>query len=146
VKALSLTQPWGWIILHLDKRIENRSRNIGNYRGPVLLHAALRCTEKDWYGAFEFVRDRVGSAAAGRIPHPKYLTRGAIVGRCNIIEQWGKQLPLLYGDWVEQRKRWYMGAHAWLLADVQETNVVPCKGALGFWNVTDDVLAAVGAP
>ena len=45
MRALSLTRPWPHAILHLGKRIENRSDKRGmppmcKYRGPLLLHAA----------------------------------------------------------------------------------------------------------
>ena len=150
MRALSLTQPWPWIIVHLDKRIENRSRNIGNYRGPVLLHAALRCTAQDWWTAFEFVRDRVGLTEARTIPHPDQLERGAIVGRCEVAGQFDARagqisIPTEVDDavWAEQKKRWYMGQHAYLLANVEPTRVVPCKGALGFWNVPNVILKQV---
>jgi len=44
-RALSLSRPWPYAILQLDKRIENRSDKRGmppmcRYRGPLLLHAA----------------------------------------------------------------------------------------------------------
>lgn len=144
LRALSLTQPWAWIILHLGKRIENRSRNIGNYRGPVLLHAALRCTTGDWWSASEFVRERFGECAAGKIPHPGDLTLGAIVGRAVVVDQCrpgleGRAIDRA-GDWA-LFSDWYMGAHAYLLDEVTELEPIPCKGALGFWRVPLDVLA-----
>jgi len=41
MRALSLTPPWPWAILHCGKRIENRQRWNGcNYRGELALHAS----------------------------------------------------------------------------------------------------------
>ncbi len=38
--ALSVHQPWAWLIVAGFKHIENRSRRT-HYRGPVLIHAGL---------------------------------------------------------------------------------------------------------
>lgn len=47
LKAISLTRPWPHAILHLGKRVENRSHpQFQSHRGPLLLHAA-KSWEKD---------------------------------------------------------------------------------------------------
>ncbi len=137
-RALSLTQPWAWIILNLHKRIENRPRNIGNYRGPLLLHAAKRMTPDDYWRACEFVKRHFGTDAAESIPDSRYLDRGAIVGRCRVVNQCGPN-----GKWVDsgppeitpdaEQAPWYMFAHAYFLAGVEPTKPIACAGALGFW-------------
>jgi hypothetical protein len=41
MRILTVRQPWAWAIIHGGKTVENRVRNIaGDYRGPVLIHAA----------------------------------------------------------------------------------------------------------
>jgi hypothetical protein len=40
MKALSIRQPWAWLIIAGIKDIENR-RWATNHRGPILVHAAL---------------------------------------------------------------------------------------------------------
>lgn len=48
MKALSIRQPWAWLIANGYKDIENRSWRT-NYRGPVLIHAsAAMPTWSDW--------------------------------------------------------------------------------------------------
>ncbi|MBP2520943.1 ASCH domain-containing protein [Rhodococcus erythropolis] len=43
MRILTVRQPYAWQIIHGDKTIENRTRNIaGTYRGPVAIHAALK--------------------------------------------------------------------------------------------------------
>jgi hypothetical protein len=150
MKALTLTQPWLWIILHLGKRIENRTRNIGFHRGPLLLHASSKMTVADWQRARDFVAERLGEKTAQQIPErgSPDLFLGAIGASCNVAtqrrpgEQW---LSLWYEKYLpEQERRWYMtGHHAYLLNEIQQTQIVPCKGALGFWTVPDAVRAAV---
>lgn len=153
MKALSLTQPWAWIILHLGKRIENRSRNLGNYRGTLLLHASKGMTLREYFSAFEFVEAQFGHDLASRIPDPKdpLLVRGAIVGACEVVNQcgpglrWAEPLPLTprgLGNGIDTR--WYMGAHAYVFDQVRElTAPTPCKGALGFWTPPADVGAKI---
>ena len=40
-KALSVRQPWAWLIVNGWKPIENRSRRT-NVRGRILIHASLK--------------------------------------------------------------------------------------------------------
>lgn len=144
-RCLSLTQPWVWIILHLGKRVENRPRNIGNYRGPLLLHAAKRMTQDDWCAAYGFVAQQFGHRVAERIPtfDSAELVRGAIVGRTRVIDQ---HKPGELWPWGETQGRWYMGQHAYRFDPAVEPFVapVPCKGALGFWRPPVAALAALG--
>ena len=157
MKALSLTQPWVWIILHLGKRIENRTRNLGNYRGTLLLHASKGMTTADWWSAYDFVAKHFGHIGfADQIPQPRSarLVRGAVVGVCEIVNQCGpgpdwqgcvhgveRHVP---AAWDGDQERWYMGAHAYVLDQVRElTAPIPCKGALGLWTPPADVEATV---
>lgn len=42
MRVLTVRQPWAHLIIHGDKDVENRARNVaGTYRGPVAVHAAL---------------------------------------------------------------------------------------------------------
>jgi ASCH domain len=41
MKALSVRQPWAWLIIAGHKDVENRSWTT-TYRGPLLIHAARR--------------------------------------------------------------------------------------------------------
>jgi hypothetical protein len=147
MRALSLTQPWPWIILHLGKRIENRSRNIGSYRGPLLLHASAKMTRKDWQSAHDFVKRRLGAPQAARIPTPgdERLVFGAVVARCCVTGQFGPGFSLLL--WTDEGRRidprWYMGGHAYLFTEVEALPPLPCKGALGFWRPPASIVRAV---
>lgn len=47
MRAITVRQPWAWQIINQGKDVENRTRNIaGKYRGPVLIHAALKADEE----------------------------------------------------------------------------------------------------
>ena len=46
-RALSIRQPWAWLILNGYKDLENRTWRT-DYRGPLLIHAGMRVeTDKD---------------------------------------------------------------------------------------------------
>ncbi|WP_375449244.1 ASCH domain-containing protein, partial [uncultured Nostoc sp.] len=47
MKAISVRQPWAWGIIYSIKNIENRGWPI-NYRGDILIHAAKKCTKKEY--------------------------------------------------------------------------------------------------
>jgi hypothetical protein len=140
LRALSLTQPWPFIVMNFGKDVENRSINIGNYRGPLLLHAAKGMTAEDYEAAVNFVRARFGFALAHLIPPPNspLLVRGAIVARTNVVNQIRPGEELLLS---EDQRKWYMGLHAYVFDRVVSTPIVPCKGALGFWRVPAEVIA-----
>lgn len=157
MKALSLTRPWDWTIVHDGKRIENRSRKDGrmpticHYRGPLLLHAAKSLDK----GVQKWCAQR-----GLRAPPAQGIATGAIVGRCRVIAHihpdggvWHDpkmriavegfpKAPIDVGLKPEDMK-WWMGGYAIVLTDVEPTKIVECRGALGCWNVPDDVMAAL---
>ena len=46
MKALSIRQPWAWLIVHGRKDIENRSWRT-KFRGRFLVHAAQGMTRRE---------------------------------------------------------------------------------------------------
>lgn len=75
MKALSIMQPWAWLILSetpdregWTKDVENRKWN-SNYKGPLLIHAPR---SYDWPGHHWITRRG--------ITIPKNLSRGGLVG------------------------------------------------------------------
>mgnify|MGYP001114609934 CR=1 FL=1 len=47
MKALSIRQPWAWLIVHAGKNIENRSWR-SHYHGRFLVHAAKGMTRQEY--------------------------------------------------------------------------------------------------
>jgi hypothetical protein len=45
MRALSIRQPWAWLIVHGFKPVENRDWAT-DYRGPLAIHAGKTCTRK----------------------------------------------------------------------------------------------------
>jgi len=57
MKGLSLTQPWGFAVVHLGKMIENRRWNT-NFRGDFFIHASAGLGRRvDFSDSCESIRD-----------------------------------------------------------------------------------------
>lgn len=154
--ALSLRQPWAHAVVHGGKRIENRSlwKNC-HRRGPILIHAALGMTRKEYDVAHEFAIARKLSwrpphmqPISGHRMHNPELPRGGIVGVATIVgvvprggRPWiGRTGVADPRDFTPEEERWWFGGFALVLDDVRPLPFVACKGALGFFNVPDDVV------
>lgn len=131
--ALSLTQPWGDIVVHHGKRIENRKWNT-NHRGPFLLLASKRTTRIDYEEAYAFARDIVGDLT----PHAPFETmkRGGIIGWArleSVIPPCSKE-PSLFANANACPHPWHMPEQfGFALRDVTPLPFVPWNGALGFF-------------
>src|SRR4051794_26219539 len=82
--ALSIRQPWAWLIINGHKTIENRSRNIANFTGPVLIHAGERITRGDYEACLIFV-STFNAQIAEQIPDFGEFHHGGIVGMAEIV-------------------------------------------------------------
>lgn len=128
MRALSIRQPWGWFILHGGKRIENRDWYT-TYRGSVLLHAGKTWQTPEVMEDFRFASS-IAQRAGAVLPSTD-LTRlkamcGHLIGRARIV------------DCVRASSSpWFFGTYGFVLDDVQPlAEPIPCKGALGFFDVS----------
>lgn len=127
MRAISIRQPWAWLIVHGFKTIENRDWST-SYRGPVLIHASKTCTRK----YHEEVTQSVALMLAEHTPPiPRYedLERGGIVGRAEIVD-------CITAD----DSLWFVGPHGFLLRDAYPLPFVEWKGKLGFFDVPRSAL------
>lgn len=167
MKGLSLTQPWATLVAIGAKRIETRSWPAA-YTGPIAIHAARRfpndCIELMATEPFRSVLTAAGYCADSRLNHRhpnqlltagegRSLPLGAIVAvgelvTClrfkDISARWVRAcsrvgvLPLYEGDFGD----FAPGRHGFLLAGVRSLpQPIPCRGALGLWDVPADVRA-----
>lgn len=120
--ALSIRQPWAWLILHAGKNIENRSRR-SHYRGWFLIHASKGMTSDEYIGARDFLLS-IGRLCQSELPHfesPEFQ-RGGIVGMAKL------------GNCVSRSdSTWFVGEWGYVLDEVRPLPFTPCKGALGFF-------------
>lgn len=128
MKALSIRQPWAWLILNGGKDVENREWPT-RYRGRVLVHAAKGMTRDEFQSAAIFAFGRIGMAS---LPPMDNLQRGGIVGSVEIV------------DCVQRSSsHWFVGRYGFVLRDPVLLPFTPWRGQLGFFDVplTMDQLA-----
>jgi hypothetical protein len=130
--ALSIRQPWSWLIANGYKDPENRSWGT-KFRGQFLIHAGKGMTRGEWSDVDYFLRNSPGLNSL-QIPLPSYssLERGGIIGAATLVS-------CVSGS----DSAWYMGQRAFILENQRPLPFFPCKGALSFFKVTvpDDYLA-----
>lgn len=123
MKALSIRQPWAWLIVNGHKDVENRTWHT-KFRGRFLVHASQGMTHTEYEAAHA-----LAASQGVKLPPPSELERGGIVGSVDLVES---------ADYSSSP--WYMGDKAFSLREPRELPFVPMKGRLGFFDVPDDLL------
>jgi hypothetical protein len=118
--ALSIMQPWAWLIVNGHKRIENRSWRCYK-RGPILIHAGKKI---DAEAARDLSNRRhpVTGATITFTP-PDTYERGGIVGEAEIV-----------GCVDDSDDEWFVGKFGIVLRNARPLPFRPCRGALGFFH------------
>lgn len=120
--ALSILQPWAFLIVHGHKDIENRVWRT-NVRGRFIVHAGKRWGPEQ-RDDLEGVRER--------FPHivlPDKFDLGGIVGAATIV------------DCVDQHESpWFFGPHGFVLRDAATCPFVPWRGQLGFFQIPREAI------
>lgn len=149
MKALTIRQPWLWAITHAGKRVENRTWPT-TYRGPIALHAASRFTMQEYRDAVFFMQEHqladamLGVAAeifgdvnynVPLMPSSSDLAVGSIVAVAELVD-----------CVTHSTSPWFVGPFGFVLEHVRGlASPIPCKGALGLWEVSPSVLATIGS-
>lgn len=156
LKALSLTQPWASLVAIGAKAIETRSWGTA-YRGPIAIHASkgFPGEARDLVGVEPFrsalLYDGLGAGKLAMIDGE--LPLGAIVAVADLVGCWRmgaawlaseamglNAIGVRVGEHEAAFGDYTPGRHAWLLHDVHALErPVPCRGALGLWDVPADV-------
>lgn len=139
MKALSIRQPWAWLITRPDLRepvdraaaldvhgmkpVENRTWET-LYRGPLLIHAGQTMTRADYAACIVFLQsdDRL-RPLLHVLPARDQLQLGGIVGQANVV-----------ACTRAHESPWFNGPFGWVLQDAKPCEFVPLKGALGLFN------------
>lgn len=136
MKALSLMEPWAWLVAIGAKRIETRSWRT-NYRGPLAIHAARTLPRAARELCLEPAIDRIlaqaGYANAAELP------RGAIVAVCELVDcrRIEPQAPLpaeperSLGDFTPGRFAWYLDCPRRLASPIA------ARGFPGLWETQE---------
>lgn len=115
MKAISIRQPWAWLITQGHKDIENRTWST-KYRGSILIHAAKGYDKKDW----DFAEEILGVI----VPSPSAILLGGIIGRAEIV------------DCVTRHSSMYFhGPYGFVLKNQETaTEFIESKGMLGIYD------------
>lgn len=109
-KALSIMQPWAWLIVNGHKDIENRDWPT-RFRGPILIHAGKRLD--------------ADSEVPPSLNPPTEFERGGIVGIAEIV------------DCIEQSESpWFCGRYGFVLRNTRPLPFIPMRGQLGIFDIT----------
>jgi len=131
MKALSIRQPWAWLILNAGKDIENRVW-AAQYRGPLLIHASAGSPTK-WEHRFALTEELQGSLLRRGITLPSSFERGGIVGRVDLID-------CIRPNGARVSSPWFEGPVGWVLANPVSLPFTPYRGRLRLFDVPDDLV------
>lgn len=133
MKALSVRQPWAWLIVAGYKSIENRTWST-RHRGPLLIHAASTMTA-DEYDACRIYLDGFTRID---LPAPGALKLGGFVGRVDLVDIINEDpVPGAHENAVVDNP-WYMGDQGWVLQRPVSFDLIPARGFQRLWNVAVD--------
>jgi len=124
MKALSIRQPWAWLLLKGIKDIENRTWRT-NHRGPFLIHASKKFDTK----SIIWIYDNFPSLKPELDPYilhgcSRVLDCGGIIGIADLID---------CVEWSDSP--WYTGNYGFVVHNIRPLQFHECKGQLGFFNI-----------
>jgi ASCH domain len=120
MKAISIRQPWAWLVVNGHKDIENRTWAT-KFRGKVLVHAGVHKVTKAEYADF------VGRCRKRKIeefPAIDGFRTGGIVGSVEIVD-----------CVLKSRSPWFVGPVGFVLENARRLPFKSMKGKLGIWEV-----------
>lgn len=129
--ALSLRQPWAWMVTRGSKDVENRVWRQGRL-GRFLIHASKTMTRREYDEAVAFA----AVVSVDAIPPREELQFGGIVGVATHVG-----LPLMPAF---SRQRWHMGGqYGYVLEGRKALPFVECRGHQRWWRVQDEVIEEI---
>ncbi len=128
MKALSIKQPWSWLIIQGFKDVENRVWAT-KFRGRIYVHAGQSKSEmsKEWT-VIAWILQRLNNRQVAEFRNAFNLSRfalGAIIGEVDIVD-----------CVTESDSHWFEGPYGLVLHNpVIYEHPISMKGRLGFWEV-----------
>ena len=121
MKALSIRQPWAWLIVNGFKPVENRTWSTA-YRGELAIHAGRNFDQAGLESVLDFFPDL-------RIHLPQQYDLGGVVGAAE-----------LYSCVDAHASRWFTGPWGFGMRNARPITFVPYRGLLGFFEIPDELL------
>lgn len=115
--ALSIKQPWAFLIASGQKDIENRSWPT-KYRGPILIHAG-KVPDRNF--------STIGLPPLDFIGYREHQQTGGIIGIAEIVD-----------CVTESDSPWFFGKYGFVLKNARPVQFYPCRGQLGIFQVPDE--------
>lgn len=137
MKALSISQPWSWLIVNGIKDIENRKWTT-SYRGLILIHAPKQpdhnlFQNNDLY--FPFAWERLGFELPPLPQKRDNYDYGGIVGYATL------QKVVTKSD-----SPWYIpGYYGFVLTQRRPIDLIPLRGQLGLFDVPTEIEEEINA-
>lgn len=113
MKALSVKQPWAYLITHGHKDVENRTWPT-KYTGRLLIHAGLSWDPRGVERAKQL---------GVKLPDKDKIDKGGIVGWVTVT-----------GCVTSLKSPWFVGPYGFTLADAEPLPFIPLRGKLGLFN------------
>lgn len=132
--AISVMQPWAWLIVNGHKDIENRDWRHSR-RGPVLIHAGLKV---DGPAHQAVLRGDHPASILDDLPDAVRLAyqRDLMAGR---IHKGGiVGVATITGCVDTSDSPWFVGRYGYTLADARPLAFMPLRGRLSFFEATYD--------
>lgn len=139
LKALSLKQPFAWLIANGYLLVDDRSWGT-SYRGSILIHASKSLYEEYYH----YIKNHTHVP----IPDKDQLEYGGVVGMAKLIFC-GKpnELPAgLKKDQIAHFRNVHPGSYGFLFEQAMPLPLLPCAGKLGIFEINVDQLLAAPPP
>jgi len=116
--------------MNADKDIENREWYT-RFRGVMAVHASKGMTSIEYGNAWDFMYYEIDTEIPDLIPGIHSIQRGVILGTVEIVD-------CVY----KSDSPWFEGTYGFVLKNPRRlVEPVPCKGALGLWEVPKEIEA-----
>ncbi len=123
MKALSIQQPWAWLIIHGGKDIENRTW-VSTHTGPLLIHASKSGGNRADY---DWVENWIAEKGLEvELPWYTNLQRGGFIGQVE-----------MEGCVRESDSPWFMGPVGFVLKNPEPLPFKKWSGKLGMFYVPE---------
>ena len=114
MKVLSIKEPWASLIIEGKKTLELRTWST-RYRGPLLIHRSGKC--------------------------------GGIVGVVELVDivqiESSTHFLSLRDKHQAPDTLYQEGLYGWILKNTKPIAFIPCKGQLGLWEPSDEILKQI---
>lgn len=146
LRALSLIQPWAWLVVNGHKPIENRRWKLwSSMVGKVaLIHASASMPDEEYEDVLELtasIDPAIVLPARGELP------LGGIVGAVRFVgckaPVPGVENPLSLVPRPKDDPWWFRTQYGFVLEEPRPLPFVRCRGKQGFWQVPPEVKAAL---